>query len=213
MALHNIDEKSYSTATKSSFMGDMIHDLKKSLRGSPHSLSEIKESLLELKRKQVNFIELLELHHNYLKESIVVLLDKDAIDSEKQNHLERFLLLLEMHSKAEEETLYNALVTNYEKEARLEGLLGEDEHEIAYQLADELRDMHFSSLWSEDVDAKAVALATLVAQHLKEEERHKFSVAKDDIPREEMLALAPAYIDLCENYLSLSELKAKGLFL
>lgn len=213
MAIADNRETTYSTVRKSSFMREILYDLRKSLRGETHSIQEIRDSMATLLRKQVGLIDVLKEHHNYIKESLAVCLDKDAKDNEKQNHLDRLLQLFEMHGKAEEQTLYKILIMSSEREARIEGNLGQDEHELIYQLMDELRDMHFQSLWTEDVEAKAVVLAELIVNHFKKEEQEIFPIAAEDVNSEKLNNLSTDYIHLCDNYLAMSEIRAKGIFL
>ncbi len=172
------------------YFANLLHDIKVSMRGEPHSLAEIVISMEEAKRDLDDFLDLLAEHHAYLRESIIVLLDKEGEHSEKQFHLDRFLTLLEMHGHAEEATLYNCLIRNRSKDARLEGLSGRDEHLLAYQLADELRRAGFENNWSDDVNAKAKVLATLVLNHIKEEEDEMFPTAKREIPSNELKCLS-----------------------
>jgi hemerythrin-like domain-containing protein len=146
---------------------------------------------------------LLEKHHEFLKESIPVLLDKVAPTDEKQHHLTRFLHLWNMHSKAEEETLYPALLNAPEREAHIEGLVCLDEHKIAKNFADELQNSDYESYWSEEVDAKAKVLANTVQNHIREEERHQFSVAKRDIHPDILIELSSEYLERCKHYLDL----------
>ena len=87
----------------------MLHNFKASFEGHPISLQEIRNTLNEVETTEIDFIDLLEKHHNYLEESISVLTDKEASSSEKQAHLNRFIQLLKMHGRAEEETLFNNL--------------------------------------------------------------------------------------------------------
>lgn len=186
-----------------SFLTSTFHDIKKTLRGEPHTLAEI-SALLEAEAKsEVDFISLLEKHHLYLKESIVVLMDRDATGKEKQFHLDRFLRLIDMHGKAEEETLYLSLMRNQMKEARLEGFAGLDEHDLAFQLGSELYEMNFDTDWTEETDAKAKVVAALVANHIKEEESHMFPLAKKDIEKSELRLLSREYILKCREYLDL----------
>lgn len=182
----------------------LLHDLKKSLRPDVHSLEEVRMSLREIGGSDTTFIDLLEIHHDFLEESIAVLMDAQAEVDEKQYHLDRFIKLLEMHGRAEQETLYLHLKDNPEKAARLEGFAGQDEHDIAFQISDELREMQFENDWSEEADAKAKVLANLVQQHIKEEESHMFPIARKNIPRSELAAMKPDYIEGCQGYLDSS---------
>lgn len=189
------------------YFANLLHDIKVSMRGEPHSLDEIVISMEEAKQDLDDFLDLLVDHHGYLRESIVVLLDKDAQRVEKQFHLDRFLTLLDMHGHAEEATLYNCLVKNTSKDARLEGLSGRDEHLLAYQLAEELRSAGFEKEWTEDVNAKAKVLAGLLLNHIKEEEDEMFPTAKREIPSNELNLLINDYVDLCKGRLEVGSFR------
>lgn len=194
-------------SSQTTFVSSMIHEIKASLRGEPHTFNEIRYMMDDARIGEMDFIELLQQHHRFLNESIVVLLDKESMTSEKQMHLERFLRLLDMHAHAEEETLYRSLVRHRDHDVKREGLVGQDEHAIAFQLATELKGMGFESGmssvsdWTDDVDAKAKVLAGVVAHHIKEEESIMFPLARRSLLPGEFLVLAGDYLDICEFYL------------
>ena len=213
MTIADNQETTYSTSNRNGFFHTMLHDLRKSLRGEAHTLAEIRQEMNAALRKQTKLIDVLKDHHNYIKESLVVCLDRDIEDSEKQIHLDRLLKLFEMHAKAEEQTLYKLMIASSEKLPRVDASLAQDEHEIIYQLADQLRDMHFQSLWTEDVEAKCLVLCELMVNHFKKEESEIFPVAKDRINSGQLNDTAADYLNLCENYLAMSEIRAKGIFL
>lgn len=194
-------------SSQTSFVSNMLHEIRASLRGEPHTFNEIRNMMDDARIGETDFIEILQQHHRFLNESIVVLLDKESMTSEKQMHLERFLRLLDMHAHAEEETLYRSLVRHQDHDVKREGLVGQDEHAIAFQLANELKGMGFESSlnsvadWTDDVDAKAKVLAGVVAHHIKEEENIMFPLARRSLLRGEFLVLASDYLDICEFYL------------
>lgn len=213
MTIADNQETTYSTSNRHGFFQTILHDLRKSLRGEVHTLAEIRQEMNAALRKQVKLIDVLKEHHNYIKESLVICLDQDSPDTEKQLHLDRLLKLFEMHAKAEEQTLYKLMIASSEKLPRVDGSIAQDEHEIIYQLADQLRDMHFHSLWTEDVEAKCFVLCELIVNHFKKEESEIFPVAKDRINSGQLNDTASDYLNLCENYLAMSEIHAKGIFL
>ena len=179
----------------------MANFFKELVRVEPHTLDEIRVSLDVDKADHKQFIPLLKEHHDYLAESISVLMDKDTTDFQKQEHLERFFRLLEMHGKAEEEVLYTNLQINPEKEVRLEGFSGLDEHDIAFQLEDELTGMGYKTEWTEEIAAKAKVVAGLVKNHIKEEEATMFPLAESHMTEEELEQMRDAYIQKCLAYL------------
>ena len=150
-----------------------------------------------------DFIALLESHHDYLEESIKALSDANAADTEKQFHLVRFAALVHMHGEAEEQTLYEALESSDQKQARLEGFGGQDEHNVAYQLLDELDIMDSQNGWNDEIEAKARTVATLVKNHIKEEESVMFKIARKALERDELAVLCRDYVLKCRDFLML----------
>ena len=165
----------------------------------PYDLEAVKQSLSQA--VETGFIRVLEQHHDFLEESIDVLLSKNTLPQEKQLHLVRFLHLIAMHANAEEETLYVGLKNAAEKLARVEGAAAQDEHEIAMQLSDELKEMGFERIWSEAIEAKSHVIAGLVQNHIEEEEREIFKTAENQISDEDLDALRDQYIEKCKTYL------------
>lgn len=179
----------------------MLHNFKASFQSDRLSLEEIRNTISEDQETKFDFIDLLEKHHDYLEESISVLTDKDASSADKQVQLNRFIHLLNMHGKAEEESLYQGLKQSAEKEARLEGIAGQDEHNVAFQLANQLKQYNFEDSWSEEVDAKAKVLANLVQNHINEEETEMFTIAENAIEPLKMDIICGLYLEKCKIYL------------
>ncbi len=179
----------------------MLHNFKRTFEGDPLSLQEIRNGLKEDQQTNSDFVDLLEKHHDYLEESVSVLTDNEASSASKQAHLGRFIHLLNMHGKAEEETLYVSLRLASDKEARLEGLAGQDEHDVAFLLAKQLKAMNFEISWSEEIDAKAKVLANLVQNHIKEEETEMFTIAENAIEPLKMRVISGFYLEKCKAYL------------
>ena len=167
----------------------------------PHSFDEIRMELDEALDKTPDLIHIMKLHHDYLEESISVLTDVKSSVADKQEHLSRFLVLLDMHGHAEEETLYRRLVSDDAKEARVEGLGGQDVHDVAYLMGDELLAMDFTSTWNDQIESKAKVLANLVLNHIKEEESEKFKIAEKQLNAVEFDTLAKEYVIKCVMYL------------
>ena len=179
-----------------------VHGLKKTFRHEPHSLSKIRASLESDKSTTINFIELLEKHHDYMQESIVILTDNLASLPEKQTNLDRFLHLLNMHGKAEEETLYEVLIRNQNKESRLEGFCGKEEHDHVFQISKELQALNYKAHWSDEIEAKAKVIASFCSNHIKEEEGEMYHVAKKNISDQEMKKMTELYLSKCTIYIN-----------
>lgn len=183
-------------------MTNVIEDFFKAL--VPHEalrLEDVRVSLGEAIIDEMELIPVMEKHHDYIKESITVLLSKDATDIEKQDHLFRFFRLLEMHGKAEEEVLYPALRDNADKEARLAGFAAQDEHDVAFRIERELLEMGYRDSWSEEIEAKAKVVAVLVKNHMQKEETEIFPLAEKLLTRSEIKRMSETYLVKCKIYL------------
>ena len=161
----------------------MSNFFKEILRTQPHTLDEVKASLYEDLADHKNLVPILKEHHGYLEESISYILDKDSTDFQKQEHLERFFRLVEMHAKAEQETLYEHLKECTLIEGRVEGLSGKNEHDIVFQLEAELNYMNYKNNWTEEIEAKAKVVAIQIKNHINEEEVCLFSVIVSNVFR------------------------------
>ena len=167
----------------------------------PHTLAQIRASINEDVENETRFFTILKEHHYFMEESIAVILDNSASIPEKRAHLDRFLTLIEMHGKAEQETLYIYLQQNMEEQARLEGLAGQDEHEIAFQLRDELIAMSYKTQWNDEIAAKAKVIATLIKNHIEEEESEMFAIAKKELSDSDLEQMSIEYLKKCQSYL------------
>lgn len=194
--------KKLETGEFMSTFSDLIHDIKENLRGEPHKIEEIRDELVKTHPEDADLYNLIRDHHDYLKESISILMDVEADVGKKKIHLNRFLTLLDMHTVAEEETLYEELKDNLDKTARIEALSAQREHDVAKELAAELRSLQLSQTWSEELDAKSKVIASLVMHHIDEEEGDLFEVAKNDITPQVAADLGLKYLDRCKTLLT-----------
>lgn len=167
---------------------------------NPDTLQDLRDAIDDSLENPPDFVSLLKDHHEFLKDSVKVLTDPRASVTDKQFHLARFAALVQMHGHAEEETLYERLEADDAKQARLEGFGGQDEHDVAYRLLDELDTMDAINGWSDEIEAKAKVVATLVKTHIAEEESAMFKVAKSVIEKEELDSLARAYLMKCRDF-------------
>lgn len=184
-------------------MPNIIEDFFKSI--VPHealSLEGVRTGLDEALIDQMEFIPLMEKHHDNLEESIEVLISKDATDIEKQDHLYRFFRLMEMHARAEEEVLYTALRNKSDKQARLAGFAAQNEHDLAFRVERELLEMGYRNIWNDEIAAKAKVVACLIKNHIKEEEDAIFPLAEKIISRTELESMSETYIVKCKIYLA-----------
>jgi hemerythrin-like domain-containing protein len=171
------------------------------LQGGTHEFSEIRSALDVDVAEEKGFITILKEHHDYIEESIKVLMSKDAPDEDKQNHTLRFFRLVQMHGKAEQETLYASLIESSSADARLEGFGGQDEHDLAFQLENELKMMGYETQWNEEIAAKARVAASLVQNHISEEESEMFAVAREKLSDVSFERMRTEYVTKCREYL------------
>jgi hemerythrin-like domain-containing protein len=179
----------------------MANFLQEMVRTQPHSIDEIRTSLDVDLADHMQFIPILKKHHNFLTESIAIVLDEDSTDFQRQEHLVRFFRIFEMHGRAEQEVLYNHLKANTEKEARIEGYGGQGEHDLAFQLESELEYMDYQNQWNEEIAAKAKVLVSLVKNHIKEEEKMMFPIAVAHMTEIELEDMRDSYVQKCIGYI------------
>ena len=161
------------------------------------SLKHLRKSLDE-EEDDTNIIHILENHHKYLKEYSDLLIHADVPINSKRSTLSLFLRILNMHARAEEETFYQVLQESRNHQVRLEGLRGHDEHEIAYEIVEELKELGAEDTWTEEIDAKVRVLAGLIKGHIKEEETIMFPLAHKFIPESKLIDLTDDYLDKCK---------------
>ena len=186
-------------------MANIIQDFFKNLAyHETLPLDDVRLGLEEALQDQMEFIPLMEKHHDYIQQSISVLLEKDSSEADKQAHLFRFFRLVEMHARAEEEVLYTALQHNDDREVRLHGFAALDEHDVVFRLERELCEMGYRDNWNEEIEAKAKVVATLMRNHIKEEEQKVFPLAEKVITFSHLELMCLSYIDKCKVYLDSS---------
>lgn len=148
-------------------------------------------------KKKNDILSLIEDHHDMLRESIEVVKDEDESDDEKIKHLSRFISGLRMHSKAEEQTLYDTLIDV--KDVRREFLEAQTEHSLADHLTEEIETLGFPDEWDDEIAAKGKVLVELVEHHMEEEEDQIFSDTKEHLTRDEMVSLGEDYLEKCKD--------------
>ena len=187
---------------KGVIVGNLMSDF---VQSKPFSLEAIRDSIIVAQNEEIDFLSLMKAHHYFLQESIDIIIDPEATDLEKQMNLYRFFRLVEMHAKAEEETLYVELRHHTEEKARLEGYAGQDEHDLAFQLESELLEMKYLQDWTEEIAAKAKVAANLVRNHIKEEEDMIHPLVEKSIATDLLETMASDYLAKCLIYLDESE--------
>jgi hemerythrin-like domain-containing protein len=195
--------KPLSTAGRPILTG-VVHTLQHAFRPEEHTLDEVRDSLDEVEFGNTDLIRLFEKHHDFIEESAHVLTNTEASEQDRRHHTLRLLSLLEMHGMAEEETLYCALREADSKLARVEGIAGQAEHDLAFQLQDELLDAGADVIWNETIEAKAKVLAAAMLHHIREEEYLMFPVARKVLGEAALNHLTEEYVEKCKAYLDRS---------
>lgn len=167
------------------------------------TMRQLRQSLDD-EEDETSIISILENHHKYLKEYSSILLSDEVSAKDKQATATLFFPILNMHAKAEEEILYHPLQDSANKDLRLEVLRGQDEHDIMYELIDELKAMGLTLSWSEEIDAKMRVLAAMLKTHLKQEESVMFPMVEKNISEDKLMDLTGEYLDRCKLYLDMA---------
>ncbi|MBX3019889.1 MAG: hemerythrin domain-containing protein [Bdellovibrionaceae bacterium] len=110
-----------------------------------------------------DIVELILEDHKALKDCIKIMKDSDKDMALRAQAFEEFCILLPLHAKPEERTLYRAMKSG---DMREEGLEGDVEHHISDQLLEEAKNTDDGDLWS----ARVKVLAEVVEHHIEEEE-------------------------------------------
>ncbi len=142
--------------------------------------------------------------HDQLRRLIKVLKDSLAGPSEKQYHLIQFIELLNVHCKAEEQTLYRVLKDISESQnLTFEAF---EDHAVAKILIDELKDADYENTWSPFIEAKAKTLAVITETHMLDEENVIFSAAQNLLTEEELRIIGEEF-NLAYNTKELFKIK------
>lgn len=150
-----------------------------------------KNNLRKKSNTHQDVLGLIKKQHDQLRRCISVLKDENAESSLKQNQLEKFINLLNMHTEAEEQTLYEVLKELQASElVTLEAI---EEHAVAKNLIQELADADYRTSWNSYIEAKAKVLADIVDHHAKDEEDRIFKEAKKLLTRHELIFLGEEF--------------------
>lgn len=166
------------------------------------TLKHLRRSLNE-EDDDTSVIHIMESHHKYLREYMNLLNSIDTAPEDKQSMTSLFLTIFSMHAKAEGDVLYPALRESISHEVRLLGIKGQDEHEIALEIIEEIKAMDYQSYWSEDIDAKVKVLIGLVKSHIKDEENVVYPTAQRAIGEKKLTNLTNEYLERCLMYLDM----------
>ena len=142
--------------------------------------------------------------HKPLKKLIKTLKNSDKDLSTRQAAFEDFSILLTIHAKAEEKTLY--VFMKNEIDQREEAYEGDVEHGLADQMVEEVKRTDDEELWS----ARVKVLAELVEHHIKEEEEEMFPDFKKQSTLEQRIKLGEKYLQKKPEVLS-DEVKSNNI--
>ncbi len=142
--------------------------------------------------KKQDILHLITADHESLRESIEILLMEEAPLSDKKRQLERFLRNLEIHTKTEQQSFYDSVISF--KQIRPFVLEAYEEHALADSLCGELKNMPYMTDWSDATEAKSKVLAELVKRHLEEEEAMLFPMVRNNLTKAELDNLGMVYL-------------------
>lgn len=120
-------------------------------------------------------ISALKKDHDVLREYFMVLKDQDAEMTQVREAFSKLVPELRAHSKSEENVVYAYMLT--QSDLRPMALEGEEEHQIADDLMNELNSEFFNGS-EETWRANAKVLAELIEHHVHEEESQVFPALK-----------------------------------
>ncbi len=172
-------------------------------------MPKVAETLIRLRQSlneedgDAGVIHIMRQHHKYLKEYISMINDSNNSDQDKQNMATLFLHIFAMHAKAESDVFYPALGMSSNVALRHEGLKGFDEHEITFEIIEELKEMDYEKKWTDETEAKVKVLAGFIKSHIGEEEKIMYPMAKSHFSKSELVRLADEYLAKCKMYLDI----------
>lgn len=139
-----------------------------------------------------DIIKLILEDHKSLKYGIKILTSEEASDADKQKALKKFINDLVIHSKVEEQSLYDNVVAV--KKLRESILEGYEEHALADILVEQLESSGYESEWDDEIGAKAKVLAELVEHHVEEEEEETLPEVRSAFAKHELVELGQIYL-------------------
>lgn len=166
------------------------------------TLKLLRQSLDE-EDDETSIIAVLEHHHKYLREYMGILTAPETPPEHKQATLTLFLPIFKMHANAEQDTIYKLLKDAANREVRLEALKASDEHEIAFEIIKELKELDAENSWSDEIDAKIRVLSGLIKGHIKEEENVLYPMAERFFSESRLMDLTDDYLEKCKMYLEI----------
>lgn len=156
-----------------------------------------KNNLKKKVAQSQDVLSVIKRQHDQLRKFILVLKDENADGLEKQDQLDQFINLLNRHSEAEEQTLYDVLKDM--KSSELLALEAMEEHALAKNLIQELTDAEYRTCWNSYIEAKAKVLADIIDHHAKDEEDRLFKEAKKLLTKQELVFLGEEFEQKCEE--------------
>lgn len=144
-----------------------------------------------MKKNNTDIIDLILKDHVLLKKNIKILRDPDVAMAKKKTSFGEFAPLLTQHSEPEEKSLYTYM-KEQKKDLRVDGFEGQQEHAIASQLVDQIKETKDPDQWM----ARVKVLAELVHHHIKEEEDDMLKIVKNEIDADERAEIGEHYLQL-----------------
>ena len=153
-----------------------------------------KKTTGKAKKSRNDIVELILADHKLLKKLIKTLKSSELKIDRKRPAFEEFAPMLEAHAKPEEKSLYMHMKD--EDELRSEAFEGDTEHELADQLAHEIKGIDDEDVWM----AKVKVLAELVEHHIEEEEEEMLVEVRKEMALEDREQIGLEYLRLREEF-------------
>jgi len=157
---------------------------------------------------QNTVVSLIKNHHKIIKETIFSLKDELNSPSQKRKNFTKFLEEFKMHTKSEEETLYERLLDF--QELKIETLKLFEENRLAELLAQDLESLRYEEVWSEQMEAKLHVLYDLFFHHIKHEEKVIFPKIELYLSQAELEDLGREYLARCSEHIEFNLQEHQG---
>ena len=155
-------------------------------RGRAHKLGRLKRVVNE----DDDVISVILEDHRLLKELLRVMRDTNRSLGERSLACAEFTPLLLLHSRAEEQSLYEFM--KVVESLRIYAFDGDSQHELADQLCEEIR----RCVDNDKLGAKIKLLADIVLRHLEEEEDKILPEVERQINEKILIQMTKRYVEI-----------------
>lgn len=164
---------------------------------SKDNAQSAKQQKRDLGRK-VDLVSTILEDHKPLKELIEIMKDLETpFDDRKESFME-FAPLLLTHAKAEEKSLYKFLMHSAKSELKTEGFEGQEEHNLADLLTEEIK----RTTDPDAMSARIKVIAELVEHHIQEEESEMLPKVQRAVDESDLFKLNDEYLRFMEELIA-----------